>query len=128
MPKGSRKQADEALAAALAGGNTVEGAAHIAGVSRATAFRRLKDPDFKGRIDVIRAEMIDRTLGHLSAGATEGSIVLRTLAVNSKDERIKLGASKALVDSVLRVRDSVILEERIKALEEAAARRKKGGR
>jgi hypothetical protein len=128
MPRGSRKAADDALIAALAGGNTVEGAAQIAGISRSTAFRRLKDPEFKGRVDAARADMLDRTLGHLSAGATEGAIVLRTLAVNSKDERIKLGASKALVDSVLRVRDSVILEERIKALEEAAARRKNGAR
>ena len=48
MAGGDRKNADSALVAALAGGSTVEAAAHLAGVSQSTAYRRLKDPGLQG--------------------------------------------------------------------------------
>jgi hypothetical protein len=91
---GGRKNADAALALALAGGATVEGAARSAGVSPRTAYRRLDDPAFRGRVDEIRADMVRLATGRLAALGTEMIETLRAL-LGSKDDRIRLAAVRA---------------------------------
>lgn len=113
------KQADDALVMHLAGGNSVEGAAQLAGVSRATAFRRLQNPEFKQRIADARAEMLDRTFGNLSQGSVEACVVLRNLLLNGSTEKIKLGAAALLLGNVLKVRESLDLAEQVAELKAA---------
>jgi hypothetical protein len=74
-----RRNADAALLLALACGATVEAATHAAGLSPATTCRRLKDPAFCQRLQDLRADMVQRTAGTLTAAAGEGvKALLRT--------------------------------------------------
>jgi hypothetical protein len=107
----------------LASGTTVEAAAELAGISRATAFRRLQDPEFQRRIKQTRGEMIERAAGHLAAGATEASITLRNL-LGSDSEKVRLAAAKTIIEGVLKVRDATEFEERLTTLEKLAAEQK----
>ena len=117
------KKTDEALILHLASGTTVEAAAELAGISRATAFRRLQDPEFQRRIKQTRGEMIERAAGHLAAGATEASITLRNL-LGSDSEKVRLAAAKTIIEGVLKVRDATEFEERLAKLEKLAAEQK----
>src|SRR5262249_45162798 len=114
------KKTDEVLVLHLASGTTVEAAAELAGISRATAFRRLKDVEFQRRVKQARGEMIERAAGHLAAGATEASITLRNLLA-SECEKVRLAAAKTIIEGVLKVRDATEFEERLAQLERFAA-------
>jgi hypothetical protein len=123
MPGGSKKTADAALVVHLASGVSPAGAAKLAGVSEATCYRRLADPDFRQRVEAARATFWERTLGILSKGAAESATVLRKL-LRSDDGRIKLQAAKILIEQGCRVRDQVDIAQRIAALEKLAEERK----
>jgi hypothetical protein len=57
---GGRKNADSALIAGLSAGMTVLDAAQCAGISETTAYRRLREPDFRQRVAEARDELIAR--------------------------------------------------------------------
>jgi len=116
QPSG-KKRGDLALLLALAQGLSVPKAAAKAGLSERTAYRRLQDPDFKARVTRARAEMVERALGQLSAGTAEAAFVLRKL-LRGADDRVKLGAAKAILDSQLKLRNEIDLAERVATLEE----------
>ena len=63
MPQKGRRQADEAILLALACGATLASAARSAGVSQATAYRRTQEPEFKRRLQEMRADTVRRTAG-----------------------------------------------------------------
>ena len=125
MPGGSKKAADAALIVHLASGVSPAGAAKLAGVSEATCYRRLADPDFRQRVEAARSSFWERALGILSKGAAESATVLRRL-LRSEDGRIKLQAAKVLLDQGIKVRDQVDLEQRLTALEAAEVARQAG--
>jgi hypothetical protein len=110
------QRGDQALIAALAAGSSVEEAAARAGVSRRTAYRRLADPGFQRRLVGARDELVTEALGELVASAGAAVARLRDL-LDARDDRIKLGAAKALLDQLLRIRETVTLAERVSALE-----------
>jgi hypothetical protein len=58
MPQRGRRKADQLLLMALACGATVEAAAHKAGVSQATVYRRLNDLDFQKRLQQVLSDMV----------------------------------------------------------------------
>ena len=62
MP-GRRKAVDEELLLALACGFTIEQVAARAGVSARTLHRRLRDPAFRGRLQAVRDDMVQRASG-----------------------------------------------------------------
>jgi len=68
MPGGSKKAADAALIAHLAAGVSPAGAAKLAGVSEATAYRRLANPDFRQRVEKARSDFWERARGVMSKG------------------------------------------------------------
>lgn len=118
MAGGARKSADSVLIAALAGGMKIQTAADKAGVSEATAHRRLKDPDFVRRVNEARAAMLSEALGHLTSGSTEAAVVLRHLTLNSADERTKLAAARAVLEFVVKIREQTALVDEVAALRE----------
>jgi hypothetical protein len=113
---GARDSADDVLVAALAAGKTRRAAARIAEVSEATVYRRLQEEDFIRLVADARAEMVGRALGQLSGGAAEASITLRQL-LRKGDDKIRLGAARALLEFVLKVQDQADLERRLSDLE-----------
>src|SRR5262249_13274126 len=120
MPGGSKKAADAALVTHLAIGVSPAGAARLAGVSEATAYRRLANPAFRQRVEKARADFWDRAAGIMSKAAAEAAIVLRKL-LRSDDGRLKLQAARTLLEQGVRVKDLIDFEQRLAALERAAA-------
>jgi hypothetical protein len=113
-----RKNADAALVLALAGGKTVEAAAGEAGVSERTAYRRLEDPEFRRRVTEARATMVERALGKTADGMADAADTLRRL-LTAGSGPVQLGAARSLLELGVKLRESVELEERIAALEDA---------
>jgi hypothetical protein len=118
MPGGSRRNADEALIAALACGATIENAARSAGTSVATANRRLKDPTFRKRLQDFKDGMVQRSAATLTAASTESVKTLLSLQQSTVPYTVRLGAARAIIELGIKMRDSAELHERIAALEE----------
>lgn len=121
MSGGARHNADSTLAGGLAMGKTVEEAAKAAGVSPATAFRRLQEPTFKAEVGRLRSAMLERALGTLSEASTLAAMTLSDLASGAESETVRLGAAKAVLEIGTRLREHVDFDERIAALERNAA-------
>lgn len=124
MPGGSKKAADAALIVQLAAGISPAGAAQFAGVSEATAYRRLASPAFRQRVEKARADFWERALGVMSKGAAESAIVLRRL-LRSDDGRLKLQAAKALLETGMKIREVVGLSQQIEELQTEIERLKR---
>jgi hypothetical protein len=118
MPQRGRKNADEVLILALACGATVETAAHQAGVSPATVYRRKKEPQFLRQLKEARADMAQRTAGMLVGAGMESAKTLMTLQKEPAPFAVRLGAARAVLEVGLKLREVVELEERLLALEE----------
>ena len=121
---GRRKRDDGALAVALAAGQTLRDAAAAAGIGERTATRRWADPDFRGRVALLRADMVGRALGRMADGMTEAADTLRKL-LKAESEAVRLGSCRAMLELCVKLRESVELESRLAALERQAAA--KGG-
>jgi hypothetical protein len=111
-----RRNADEALALALATGQTLRAAAEATGVGERTATRRVAEPGFRRRVGELRAEMTSRALGRMADGMADAADVLRQL-LNAESESVRLGAARSLLELGVKLRESVELEERLAALE-----------
>jgi len=117
-----RERTDELLLAAFAAGCAVEEAAKRAGTSSRTAYRRLANPSFARRLAHARDEILSAALGELVDSVSEAITTLRSL-LNASDERIRLAASKATLEQVLRLRETLTLGQRLAALERAVEAR-----
>jgi hypothetical protein len=117
MADGRGRKAEEALLLALACGATVEGAARQAGLSERSAYRRLADKDFQRRLRELRADMVQRTAGALTATSAEAVRALLELLKSSSPAPARLGAARAVIELGCKLRDHVDVAERVKALE-----------
>jgi hypothetical protein len=111
-----RRNADEALATAVASGRTLRDAAADAGVGERTATRRWADPAFRLRVSELRAGLVRNALGRMADGMTEAADVLRQL-LKAQSESVRLGAARSLLELGCKLRENVELEERLQALE-----------
>ena len=127
MAGGVRSNADFAIVAALAGGDTVAGAAKHAKVAERTVYRRLEDPAFRQQVTAARSEMVARALGGLSAASVTAVRTLLLLMQPTEASSVRLGAAKAVLEIGTRLRESVDLEERIAELEAQQRAREEGG-
>jgi hypothetical protein len=129
MAQNQRRKAENALLLALACGATAEAAGRQCGLSQRTIFRRLADPAFKRQLQALRADMVQRTSGALTAAATEAVRTLLDLQKGPQPPAVRLGAAKAVLELGLKIRESAEFEERLIALEEAmASQNDNGGR
>jgi hypothetical protein len=135
-----RRNADDALAVALAAGKTLRDAAVAAGIGERTATRRWADLAFRRRVGELRADMVQRSLGRLADSMSEAAAVLWQLLGAATPPAVRLGACRALLELGVKLRESswksgwrhwnaptqnargptVGLERRIKALERTA--------
>jgi hypothetical protein len=111
---------DDALALALACGATIEGAARQAGCGARTAYRRLRDPAFAARVRDLRADMVRRASGLLTAAAAEAVRTLLALQKDGVPPATRLGAARAVIELGIKVRELSDLEDRVSLLERAA--------
>lgn len=121
MPQRGRRNSDQLLIMAFACGATLENAANSAGVSKATAYRRLQEPAFQQELRKTKAEMVSRTAAMLTAAAGEAVMTLLSLQKDSTPAPSRLGAARAVLELGVRLRESAELEERIAALESRLA-------
>jgi hypothetical protein len=123
-----RKNADAALVAGLAAGLTVAGAAAKAGVSEATAYRRLQQPEFVAAVDKARDDMVERAVGVASDGLVAAAATLRKLLTADKDA-IKLQAARALLELAPKLKDFADLSREVAALkQDVEALKRRGAR
>lgn len=104
------------LALAFASGESVKDAARLAGVSERTAYRKLKDERFIQRVNQARTSMIQQAVGRLAKTCAKASEVVEKL-LDSKSERIRLQAAKAIMDNIIKLGDAVAYEQRLASLE-----------
>lgn len=107
---------DELIVDALARGKSQEDAASAAGVHRSTVQRRLKDDAFRRRVSDARKGLLESAASVLAATLPEAVETLRKLMA-SDSERTRLDASKALLSTLLPLREQLDLLERIEQLE-----------
>ena len=119
MPE-QRKKNEDALLLALACGATVEAAGRQCDLTERTVYRRLREPAFKARLQELRADMVRRSAGMLTAAAGEAVRTLLSLQKDSAPPAVRLGAARAVLELGIKVRELADLEIRIAALEAQA--------
>src|SRR5262245_26107293 len=129
MPRNTgRRRADDILLLALASGETVEAAAQKAGISQATAYRRLKDPTFSARLAAARADLVTRATAMLTAAAVEAVKTLLDLQGDGAPPATRLGAARSVLEIGSRLRVENDLVARLEATERALGLRDGGAR
>ena len=118
MATHKKKGIDDRLLMALACGATVEAAARTLGISERTVYRRLGEAAFRRRLQGLRADMVQRTSGMLTAAAGEGVKTLLALLKEGTPAAVRLGAAKAVLEFGVKLRELAELEERVADLEE----------
>ena len=113
-----RKKAEDALLLSLACGASVDAAARQCGLCERTVYRRLEDPEFSQRLKQLRADMIQRTAGALTAAATEAVRTLLELQKVAAPPAVRLGAARSVLEIGIKMREAADLEERLSALEQ----------
>ena len=117
MARNQKKRAEERLLTALACGATVEAAARQCGVSESTAYRRLQDPAFQGRLHELRADLVQRSTSMLTAAGLESIKTLLELQKPAVAANVRLGAARAVLELGLKLRERD-LESRVLVLEQ----------
>lgn len=112
-----RKKNEDALLLALACGASVDAAAKKYQLSERTIYRRLEDPDFRHRLQLIRGGMIQRASAMLSAAAGEAVRTLLSLQKESVTPAVRLGAARAILEIGIKLRHLVDMEERLTEVE-----------
>jgi hypothetical protein len=119
---GRRRKADAELALALACGASPEGAAHKAGLSVRTVYRRLAEAGFQAQVRQARSEIVRRAAGLFTAAGMASIKTLTALQEAAASEAVRLGAARAVIELGCKLRESVELTERLAALEGRLAR------
>jgi hypothetical protein len=112
-----RKNADERLLVALAGGLTVRAAAKACGVSERTIHRRLDDQAFQQRIAEARAKLVKGSIGRLARAGTSAVRTLEHISRQGKTEACRVAASRTILDHLFRSFELYEMEERLATLE-----------
>jgi hypothetical protein len=115
-----RKKNEDALLLALACGATVEAAGKQCDLTERTVYRRLNDPAFQARLQGLRADMVRRAAGLLTASAGSAVSTLLSLQKEAIPPAVRLGAARAILELGIKVRELADLEARIAALEQQA--------
>ena len=105
------------LAAAVFERGSLPAGAEHAGISRRTAYRLAKTPAYRECMGTLQAEALSSACSGLAAGTGEAVAVLRALAREAEHESTRCRAAVALLDSALRWRSALDLEQRLATLE-----------
>lgn len=107
-----------ALLLELVGNPDVEQARSASGVSRATAYRWLNEPDFQEALTRRRNEVLAAALATVKSHAARAASQLAGL-LETTDERLRRQVCNDLLAHALKVREMEDLESRLAALEKA---------
>jgi hypothetical protein len=121
MPDKFRKKSATKLLLVLACGATVEQAAKQVGMSERTIYRRLSEPEFQRELAKVRADMVQRTAGTLTAASSEAVKTLVSLLKIEGSPPVRLGAARAILEVGMKLREVADLEQRLLDLEQQLA-------
>lgn len=113
----SPPDADELIVDALARGHTQDRAASAGGVSRSTVVRRLQDEGFRRRVSEARKAILDSAASSLADSMHSAIDCLKRLMEHGESEQTQLGAAKAIMQTLLPLREQIDLVARIEELE-----------
>ena len=116
---------DVRLIAELAGGASWERAAATCGCSVRTIARRLKDPKFCAALDGARRQLFENAFGRVTAAGQAAASTLISLLSRETPPAVRLGASRTLLETSCKFRETHELEERLRVLEDLLATQKK---
>jgi len=117
-PKLTTKQR-RAIAAILSS-RTYDEAMTTARISRQTFYNWMKQPHFKAELDRQLNELTDGAFNQLKNAAGDAVDTLRTL-LNSESENVRLRASQAIVDYVIKARELGDISARLDEIEKTIA-------
>jgi hypothetical protein len=117
---GNRGGRREAAALLLAAGRTIKAAAGEARVGVRTLRYWLEEEGFRRRVQELRSELFNRAAGGLCRLSGRAAAELGKL-LGSQDERTRLNAAKAILESAPRLRDAAEFEARLQAIERQLA-------
>lgn len=96
----------EKAVTALLQNPTVALAAKACGISEATLYRWMNEPDFQVRYLEARQQLTDTAMGHLQASVGEAVLVLRQVATDKHaPPASRVNAARAILDNALRMRE-----------------------
>jgi Homeodomain-like domain len=109
---------DAKLIAELAAGASHDRAAIACGCSPRTVRRRLADPRFRAGLDDARRQLFEAAFSRVTAAGQAAAATLISLLSRETPPAVRLGASRTLLESCCKFRETHELEERLRALEE----------
>jgi len=113
-----RPDIDCGIIEAIACGSTKADAARLCGCAVRTVDRRLEDPEFRQKVEAFRSDVLSSSAGKLAHASRKAVASLEDL-LSSQSESIRLQASKAILDSVIKITEMTKIESRVQALEES---------
>lgn len=105
---------------------THEGAAKKVGIGSATLRRWFSEPSFQKKYRNARFQVFEQAITQLTAATLEAVETLRRNLSQEKPE-IQVRAATAILDLSMKGRETIDLEERLSAIEEAVSRGGGGG-
>lgn len=126
MSSNARRTGDSVLLQSLASGARIKDAAARANVSETTVWRRLQEPSFREELDRLKAEALEGVAGALATCSTAAVTTLYAL-LKARSEMARLGAARAILEFVIRVKEVTEIERRLAAIEETLPPRSRWG-
>ena len=115
---GKPKISDEKLLAALLAAPTISAAAAVAGCGERTVYARLKSPEFARKLEDMRRKSLETARNALLSRLTAAVDTMADVMENAENSpSTRLQAARMLIDSTLRVVETVDIERRIAELE-----------
>jgi hypothetical protein len=112
----TRKQ--EALISALLNEDTIDAAAKTVGIGVMTAYRWLKDPDFRAVYREARREVVEHAITHVQQATGEAVQTLRDIMADVvAPASARVSASRTMLELAIKVVEVQDLDARIAALE-----------
>jgi hypothetical protein len=122
MEQNETLEKDTVLALTIASGTSIADAAVKVGVGRTTIYRKLENPDFARLVCEFRDKLIAVALGRIADNLTRAADALAGL-LDAPEPYIRIRAARALFSMGIRLRDSIDLTTRLRAVEAELARK-----
>jgi DNA-binding MurR/RpiR family transcriptional regulator len=117
---------EAALLALLAHG-TIEAAYVAAGVSKATMWRFLQQPEFQTRYRAARRQLVETAIAQLQSDCTTAARVLREVAEDkTAPASSRVSAARTILEQSVAAVELMDLQERLERLEELIEGQDKG--
>ena len=121
----TRKRRIDELITRLAAGETVAKSARLSGYAEKTVRRRLKDPEFRQKVERVRTEMLSTATARLTGIVAESVLTLKHL-LTSESDSVRLGAVRTALESAWRYARTEEHERRIQEIEQRLRDREGG--